>query len=327
LIFIQDCSKNTVEHYISTGVNTPIHILIELWSRGTTLKTGAELKSQTSKSHLILFLMKRTYRSLGVLLAVGAISLLQACQKDDQFSAESDAVALKKAGSINNPDRTFYSQTLPIGNGVARAWVTENLNGKPVAVGINLSDKALENLPAEPAMFTFTLPKNKGENFYTFVALDWNPHGHEPPYVYDLPHFDFHFYIIPDEEVMGIPLLTPPQMDVAPYPQYVPPLYIQTPGIVPQMGAHWVDVTSPEFNGGTFTRTFIWGSYAGEFIFWEPMVTRAFLLSKPDEIINLRQPSAFQRDGYYPTQYCVTYSVSPKQYTIALLNLQYHEGE
>jgi len=271
--------------------------------------------------------MKKTYESLGVLFAVGVMSLMQACQKDDQFSTSQDDVTLKKAGILNNPDRTFYSPTLPIGNGIGRAWVTEDINGEPVAVGVNLSEKALENLPLEPAMFTFTLPKNKGENFYTLVGLDWNPEGHEPPHVYDLPHFDVHFYIIPDEERMAIPPLAPPLFDEAPAPQYVPDFYMQTPGVVPQMGAHWVDVTSAEFNGGTFTRTFIWGSYDGEFIFWEPMVTRDYLLSRPDEIINISQPDAFQKDGYYPTNYCVTYSVSPKQYTIALLNLVYHEGQ
>ena len=143
-----------------------------------------------------------------------------------------------------------------------------------------------------------------------------------------LPHFDVHFYIIPDEERQAIPLLLPPTMDLAPAPQYIPDLYIQTPGIVPQMGAHWVDVTSPEFQpGGTFTKTFIWGSYNGEFIFWEPMITRDYLLSKPDDLIELRQPDAYQRDGFYATHYRVSYSTSPKQYTIALLNLVYREGE
>ena len=272
--------------------------------------------------------MKKTYESLGVLFAVGVMSLMQACQKDDQFSTSQDDVTLKKAGFVNNPVRTFYSSTIPLGNGVVRAWVTENLNGEPVAVGVNLSEKALQNLPTEPAIYTLEFPKNKGKNFYTLVGLDWNPQGHEPEVFYGLPHFDFHFYIIPDEERQAIPLLLPPAMDLSPAPQYIPDLYMQTPGIVPQMGAHWVDVTSPEFQpGGTFTKTFIWGSYNGEFIFWEPMITRDYLLSKPDDLIELRQPDAFQKDGYYPTNYCVTYSVSPKQYTIALLNLVYHEGQ
>jgi len=272
--------------------------------------------------------MKKAYRSLGVLFAVSVLSLLQACQKEDQFSTSQDDVSLKKAGNLNNPVRTFYSSTIPIGNGIARAWVKENLNGEPVAVGLNLSEKALENLPLEQAEYTFILPKNKGKNFYTLVGLDWNPQGHEPEHVYDLPHFDVHFYTIPDEERLAIPLVLPPAMDLAPAPQYIPDLYVETPGIVPQMGAHWVDVTSPEFQpGGVFTKTFIWGSYNGEFIFWEPMITRNYLLSKPDDLVKLRQPNAFQKDGYYATYYHVYYSTSPNQYTIALENLVYHKGE
>ena len=104
----------------------------------------------------------------------------------------------------------------------------------------------------------------------------------------------------------AIPLLMPPAMDVAPAPQYIPDLYMLTPGIVPQMGAHWVDVTSPEFQPVvTFTKTFIWGSFNGEFIFWEPMITLDYLLSKPDDLIELRQPDSFQRDGFYATHYGV----------------------
>ena len=94
--------------------------------------------------------MKKAYRSLGVLFAVGILSLMQACQKEDQLSTPQDDVTLKKAGNLNNPVRTFYSSTIPIGNGVVRAWVTENLNGEPVAVGVNLSEKAIQNLPTEP---------------------------------------------------------------------------------------------------------------------------------------------------------------------------------
>jgi hypothetical protein len=272
--------------------------------------------------------MKKNYRSFGVMLVVGVISILQACQKDDQLTTQQDAVTLKSAGYLNNPVNTFYSPAQPVGNGVARAYVKENYDGKPVAVGISLSEKALTNLPAEPAEYVLILPKNKGENFYILVGLDWNPQGHEPVIYYGKPHFDFHFYIITDEERMAIPFLAPPQMDIAPDPKYVPAGYIQTPGLVPEMGAHWVDVTSSEFQpGGTFTKTFIWGSYNGEFIFWEPMITLNYLLTKPNDLVTLRQPSAYQQDGYYATQYKVAYSDSPGMYTVELQNLVFREGE
>jgi hypothetical protein len=148
--------------------------------------------------------------------AVVVITLLQACQKDDQF----------KTNGVN----TFYSSTLPIGNGVVRAWVSENSDGEPVSVGVNLSEKALENLPTEPAQYVLILPKNKGKNFYTHVLIDWNPQGHEPLLAYGLPHFDFHFYIIPNDVRMAIGPNDYTQFDNLHDAKYVPPFYLRGPG-------------------------------------------------------------------------------------------------
>lgn len=270
--------------------------------------------------------MKKNLRIFVLLSVAGLISLLQACQKDDQFNSSLTSAEFSKTGSKINSVSTFYSPTQPIGKGVARAWVSENKNGEPVAVGLNFTAKSLENLPSTPANYVFILPKNKGKNFYTHVLLDWNPQGHEPPHVYDLAHFDVHFYIIPNEERMAIGPDDIAQFDNLPKAKYVPPLYLRGPGGVPQMGVHWVDLLSPEFNGGVFSKTFIWGSYDAKFIFWEPMVTLDYLLSLPNDLVPLRQPSAYQTDGYYATKFKVSYSVNPKEYTVALLDLVYHEG-
>jgi hypothetical protein len=65
--------------------------------------------------------------------------------------------------------------------------------------------------------------------------------------------------------------------------EYVPAGYMYAPGAeVPKMGAHWVDLSSHEFRGHAFTATYIYGSYDGRLIFEEPMVTKAFLETKPD---------------------------------------------
>jgi len=271
--------------------------------------------------------MKKNYLKFVMLFAVGAISLLQACQKDDQFSSPLNTIASSKTEFKANSVNTFYSPTLPIGNGVVRAWVKENINGEPVSVGVNLSEKALQNLPSVPSQYVLILPKNKGQNFYTHVLLDWNPQGHEPPHVYDVPHFDVHFYIISNEDRLAIGPNDIAEFANAPASQYVPDHYLQLPGGVPQMGAHWADLLSPELNGGSFTKTFILGSYDGNFIFWEPMITRDYLLTHPNSITDVRQPEVYQHDGYYATQYKVSYSDSPKEYTVALMNLVYHEGE
>ena len=102
--------------------------------------------------------------------------------------------------------------------------------------------------------------------------------------------------------------------------------YFPAPGFVPFMGVHWLDGASPELGGATFTKTFIWGSYDGEFVFWEPMMTRDYLLTRPNEVIDLPQPAGFKKDGWYPTKYGMSYSRAGNEYNIALRDLQFRQG-
>jgi hypothetical protein len=184
---------------------------------------------------------------------------------------------------------------------------------------------------------------------YKFVQFDWNPVGHEPAGVYDLPHFDFHFYTVP-VAVRNSIVPTDPQyaQKAASFPaqDLRAPFYIDaaTPAgappaavTVPEMGLHWLDVRSPELQGMAgkpqdfkpFTKTFIYGSWNGEFIFDEPMITKAYLLSKKtetdaakrDEIIPVSTPTKWAKPGYYPSAYRITYDASAKEYRVALTQL------
>ncbi len=260
-------------------------------------------------------------------LIVTTMTISQSCQKDEVLTTNNENASRVSCESKSQGTNTFYGPTVPIGNGVMRAWIQVNANGNgdPLAVGIELSEKALENLPEEATGTVLEFPKNKGGNFYTHMLVDWNPHGHLP--FYGAPHFDFHFYWIPNEERLAIGPENSPLFDVLPDQQYITDNYMKVPGGVPQMGAHWVDLLAPEFTGGEFTRTMILGSYDGEFIFIEPMITTAFLMTHPDEVIPMRQPAAFQASGWYPMQYSVKYSDRPGKYTVALEELVWHDGE
>ena len=283
--------------------------------------------------------MKTNLKTLSLLLAV-TLMLLQSCKKDEPLTtASSDP--LNNLEFKSQESHVYYGPSVSIGQGRMRAWVKVNKQGAPTAVGVNLSESALDNLPAEPSAYVLLFPVNKGRNFYKHMLVDWNPHGHEPPGVYDVPHFDFHFYTIPNRERLLIGPFDTIQFANSPAPTFVPPLYLHTAGGVPQMGAHWVDLLSPEFNGGSFTKTFIWGSYDGKFIFWEPMITREYLLSHPNDLVPLRQPEAYQRNGWYANAYKVSYNgnhddkgnddgdnggENHRGYTVALMNLTYHQG-
>ena len=257
-----------------------------------------------------------------IIIIGAAIIVLQACSEEDltdlQIESSSKASPLKSQTS-----QTFYGPTVPVGNGIARAWIMQDKNGVPSAVGITLSEKALEKLPDQIEQYVLDFPGQAGSDFYTHALVDWNPEGHEPPGTYDLPHFDVHFYNISNEDRLAIGPDDLAQFENIPDAIYIPPQYFQIPGGVPQMGAHWIDLLSPEFNGGIFTKTFIWGSYDGEFIFWEPMFTMDYLLSQPNDEVPLRLPAAYQREGWYATKYKIAYSSRPGEYTIAITGLTY----
>ena len=265
--------------------------------------------------------MKSYNRNLKAVIFLSVVVGMTACQKDEPMES-SEQLTTK-----NSHGKTFYGPAVPVGNGVAQAWISEDADGMPTAVGLKLNEKALENLPSEMENWVLYLPKQGATDFYTHILLDWNPGGHEPPGLYDLPHFDIHFYTIPEEERLLIGPAGAPEFDIAPAPQYIPDNHMQIPGGIPQMGAHWVDLDSPEFNGEVFSTTFIWGSWDGSFIFWEPMITLDYLLLQQDETIEIPQPSAYERDGWYAGDYRVSYSTRPNEYNIALVNLNYIMGQ
>ncbi|ALW86450.1 hypothetical protein AUC43_15970 [Hymenobacter sedentarius] len=258
-------------------------------------------------------------------LLVGLGFIAPSCSQ--QEIAEPKLQSATEEAAKADKTKTFYGPAVPLGQGVGRAWVMVDATGTPLSIGVDLSAKSVLNQGTTQVDYVFQLPKQVAVPPFDHIELGWNPQGHEPEHVYDVPHFDLHFYMIPSSVQATIPFLAPPAMDVALAPKYVAPAYILTPGLVPNMGAHLVDVLSAEFQpGGVFTKTFIYGSYKGNLIFLEPMFTLAYLSEQKTETTPIRQPSAFQRAGYYPTSYTISYDDSPKQYHISLDNLTYHRA-
>jgi hypothetical protein len=220
----------------------------------------------------------------------------------------------------------FFGDEINLGNGKAKAWIELDDLGNPTSIGVTLTEKALENLPDHdgdhlPVSYTLNLPKEKSKTTFNHIDLDWNAHGHEPENIYDKPHFDFHFYMISEQDKKAIGV-NDPKSEEFPEGKYLPATYVPVPGSVPQMGKHWVDPYSGEFQeGGTFTNTFIYGSYNKQVTFYEPMITKDFLLTKPNASFQILQPAAFQKTGYYPGKYSVVYDPAKKEYHISLVNL------
>lgn len=231
------------------------------------------------------------------------------------------------AGNASPAAGTYRGAPQHVGGGRAYTFVTLDAGGKPTAIGVRMSEAVLAGLPKEPppgtgaVEYLLPFPKEAKSAGYTHVGIDWNPKGHMPPGVYDFPHFDFHFYLISAEQREKI---TAKGDDIArarkaPAPEMMPEGYILPEGTeVPRMGAHAIDPQSPEFNKQPFTKTFIYGFYDGSIAFLEPMVTKAFLETKPNITEPVKLPRSYSQRAYYPTQYTVKYDESRREYVISL---------
>lgn len=206
--------------------------------------------------------------------------------------------------SISSQAALYKGPLKKIGNGWGFAWVRTD-HGKPVQLGIGLTKAALEGLPTTEHFYEYRFFLPRGITPYKHLALDWNPHGHEPNGVYNIPHFDLHFYLITTGQRQQISCAGSDlaNCEKIPLSKYVPAGYVPTPGGVPMMGAHWINPASPEFHGQTFTHTFIYGFYKGHVNFVEPMFSLDFLKSRPDVSMAIPQPASVCRHGYYPQKY------------------------
>jgi hypothetical protein len=252
------------------------------------------------------------------------------------------AAALAGAGSLNACENCklkakgfYFGETTLLGNGTVYSWARMASKTKPISVGVTFTETALEGLqterpPNNPLMpgyeHRMNLPKEADAVGIQGIAVDWNPKGHIPPGVYDVPHFDFHFYTVPTAQRDKITAVgTDKKKCFKPIAKaYQPDHYMLAPqSEVPTMGVHWVDVTAPEFNGKPFTSTFIYGSYNGKWIFFEPMVNKSFLETKPNVVLPIVPLKKVQKHAWYPTKYVVRYNEERKEYTVALTGFVY----
>jgi hypothetical protein len=205
---------------------------------------------------------------------------------------------------------TFTGSEVEVQHGKGWSWVKLNADGNPEQLGLSINDAAINSMPVGTGgggththdnSVVFPLhAAAKANTPFDHLGVDWNPNGHEPAGIYDKPHFDFHFYMITEGQQAAATDMT--KLETDPAADYLPANFIGG-APVPQMGKHWIDVTSPELTGQVpFTQTFIYGSYDGKVTFLEPMITLDFLKATTTFVRPIPQPAKYKKEGYYPTR-------------------------
>lgn len=238
-------------------------------------------------------------------LLVALIFFFVSCSNENPVSADSKSFPEARNAAASH---LFKGPQVQVGNGKARSWVLLSSDGYPMEIGVELTPAAMEGLSADHQLFTLPLhQKTKEVTPFDHIGLNWNPNGHQPPGVFDIPHFDLHLYMISIAQQLAIPEWSPEtdaQFSNYPPAGYMPDTYFTPPGVGTsemQMGKHWLPVNLGDFL--PFSKIMILGSYDGAFTFIEPMVTRDYLMTGADFSASYPQPLHFAQAGNYPTRY------------------------
>jgi hypothetical protein len=193
--------------------------------------------------------------------------------------------------------------------------------GELVSFGATVPMSTVESAPSEGEMAwppvtharVAMTDEVKAATGIDHLGVNWEIFGH-PPLTFMTPHFDFHFYMLPGDEVAAIDCedLTMPDPGIVPEgyvlpDEYIPEMDIMLIGLcVPEMGMHAVNAEeagASELFDGTFIVGFIYGNPH----FIEPMIAKKLLDRREDFTVALPEvkgrgegkanPAAF--NGYY----------------------------
>lgn len=226
--------------------------------------------------------------------------------------------------------RMVMGESKPLGHGTMTAWVKLDPHGRPLALGVTLTEAAISGLPTKATPDrespitsledALVFPPEARETAFEHVGVSWHPYGHEPFEHWGAPHLDFHFFLVDQLARAGMTSVGDDtlRMFKPPPSNMVPADYVDAHIAAPNQGDHWVDRLAREFHGHGLDDTFLYGSYNGEIVFWEPMISVPYWLSHPDKLVNIKLPRDYARRGvYYPTQYRMSYDPVAHTYSVA----------
>lgn len=234
------------------------------------------------------------------------------------FSCAKEPLDKEPSNTINNEIKlldkkihtnTYYGPNVKLGSGKVRSWIRINSENVPEEIGVEITSSALVSLPNIGQSFILPL-HNKAQEVTPFdhIYASWNPSGHPPQGIFSFPHFDIHFEMITVSEREMIPAWSPGAVDALfnnyPPDGFIPFDYFTPPGPATAeiaMGKHWTPANLGAFL--PFTKIMIYGSYDGEVVFVEPMITLAYLQSQETFNLPYSQPEYFELTSYYPTEY------------------------
>jgi hypothetical protein len=257
--------------------------------------------------------MKRYSLAAGLALAV--ITVLGFVGRQEARPDDSDGNTISEYAEKAQGVRLIWGERTVVDGSPIATWALLDPHDDTVlAAGVTFSQDLADEMP-EPgdgpdgAIASLEFPAVVQEaTFLYHIEIQSNPHGHEaPPGSVNpdrnrVPHFDFHFYSIPEEQVWLIPAQAPPLPKVA--ADYLPAGYTQPGPSILQMGRHAAPLWSladPDPLTAVMLAGFLPDGSRMHFL--EPMISQEVLLSEQDFTLDVPMPKLFGSKMLYPTQF------------------------
>jgi len=219
------------------------------------------------------------------------------------------------AADRRGSDRILIGDSAVIGGRRVVTWTVLTRTGVVEEVGVTVPVAVFDQQP-EPAdgpagaILSLEFPGIVQQTtYFNHVEIHSEPHGHpgdpSEPERYFVPHYDLHFYTLPEAVVWGIPAAPPPLLAAVPA-EKLPVGWLQPGPGVPQMGRHSLPSSIAD---GPFTAEMLSGFLpSGKLMhFLEPMVTRERLLQPVDFELPVPRPAVFGRTMLYPGSFKAEY--------------------
>jgi len=156
------------------------------------------------------------------------------------------------------------------------------------------------------------------QTYIKHIEFGYNPHGHGPPGVNDVPHFDVHFYGITNEERLAIVCGSQP----VPEADLVPPGYDASMvggepfgSCVPAMGTHAGDEDSVS---KPLDAELLFGYDQGKLIFIEPMIHADYFKNREAIELSVARPAKLGRSTTWPDTFTMSFDDETGLYHLEL---------
>lgn len=251
-----------------------------------------------------------------------------------------------------------------LGSVQVQAYVDIGEGGVPLSLGIRLPGRGFASLPTEAADGYRCLDLDQNDRIdvegecvgghervlflpdpwsetidspFKWALFNWNPAGHGPPGIWDVPHFDFHFFIqsLADRSRIRIGpcamLVNCDDLLLGTQPVgegFLPDGYEDRGVVEFGMGNHLIDPSTFGSASEPPTHTLIYGSWAGRVSFLEPMITLEYLEQlRSGQALSgchpVPRPQRVIEAGHYPSRYCIRHDPDSDVFTIAIEDFEW----